>query len=233
MSKNRFYVYVIFRPNGVPCYVGKGQGKRWLGHRNNIYNKHLRRIIDKFGDYPPAILVRENISENDAFEIERALIRAIGRADKQLGPLVNLTDGGEGQSGWVPSEETRKKISSSNTGKVMSLDARIKMSAAGKGRKKSSSHKIAIGLANVGRKLSEEGCQKIRERALEPDRRKRASEAARKYHANLTPEQRKARSEKIRQATKAAVTPEIREHLSKLAKKRHGERTKDSRGRYV
>lgn len=105
-----FYVYVIFRPwDGSPCYVGKGKGDRWrqFGARSN---RHLLRIIAKaqrLGLDLPIIKVRENLTEAEAFQTERAFIAAIGRGKR--GPLVNLTDGGEGVSGLKHSEKTKQK----------------------------------------------------------------------------------------------------------------------------
>jgi hypothetical protein len=56
----------------------------------------------------PYVKVREHITEAEAFETEIALIKAIGRFP--FGPLVNMTDGGEGSSGHVRSLRTRLLI---------------------------------------------------------------------------------------------------------------------------
>ncbi len=87
-----FYVYVLFRPNGTPCYVGKGKDDRWLRMRRR-HNKHLSGIIKAAGGEIPSVKVRDGLSEHEAFDIEIALIAAIGR-EANGGPLVNLTDGG-------------------------------------------------------------------------------------------------------------------------------------------
>lgn len=49
------------------------------------------------------------------------------------GDGYNMTKGGEGNLGWVPSQETREKIRISNTGKKASIEAREKMSKRWKG----------------------------------------------------------------------------------------------------
>lgn len=111
-----FYIYVIFRPwDGSPCYVGKGSGNRWVklspGDRRN--SRPLLRIIAKakrLGMDLPIIKVRENLSEADAFQIERAFIAALGRK-AHGGPLVNLTDGGEGSTGLRFDKKGRQKVS--------------------------------------------------------------------------------------------------------------------------
>lgn len=102
----------MFRPNGHPCYVGKGQGKRYRQHFNpknlaNHANKHLASIIRLAGGELPVVITRSELSNEDAIATERAMISVIGRKSKG-GPLVNLTDGGEGNSGWNPTPEIRE-----------------------------------------------------------------------------------------------------------------------------
>ena len=114
-TEGSYYVYVLFRPwDGSPLYVGKGKGQRWLDHerkKTGHRNKHLINTIRKAkaaGLEIPKIKVRENITNDEAIEIEIALIAAIGR-EEYGGPLVNLTDGGEGTSGIIMSAEAREK----------------------------------------------------------------------------------------------------------------------------
>jgi hypothetical protein len=131
---NIFYVYVLFRPwNGEPFYIGKGQGDRWLHHERRVrghYNPHLTNVIKKARKLQlpiPKIKVREDVSETEAFEVEKALIRAVGRTP--TGPLVNLTDGGDGPSGnktWV--------------GRHHKPETKIKMREAKKGRHQTPEH---------------------------------------------------------------------------------------------
>lgn len=115
--ERRFYVYIFFRLDGSPCYVGKGQGRRWLQHEcKKTTAKHpnhrLAKIIEEAnGIELPKVKIRENLTNAEACEIEIAFIKAIGRGHK--GPLVNMTDGGEGNIGWNPTQETRQKMSHS------------------------------------------------------------------------------------------------------------------------
>lgn len=111
--KNDFYVYVCFRPDTAePCYVGKGRGRRWQDHnKNRSANPRLRNIVKKYGELP-CVKIRVGLTELEAFTIETAFIRAIGRGND--GPLVNLTDGGEGSTGYVTPPEVRAKLSASN-----------------------------------------------------------------------------------------------------------------------
>jgi len=70
---------------------------------NWLKNEMIERTWIMLGEIPK-IKVRENLSEDEAFTVEVALIAAIGRQDLGRGPLLNLTDGGEGATGtrWGP-----------------------------------------------------------------------------------------------------------------------------------
>lgn len=110
MTQNRnFYVYVLFRPwDGSPCYVGKGKGNRWrnfsFGARTNRWLRNIIAKAERLGMDIPSVKVRENLIETEAFATERAFIAAIGRG--KYGPLVNLTDGGDGPAGFKHKPET-------------------------------------------------------------------------------------------------------------------------------
>lgn len=106
-----------------PIYIGKGKDKRYLAHLRFLHKKgkgynpyfknKLQRIMSKYSkDIKKYILIlNNNLKEQEAFDVEKELIREIGRKDLKLGPLVNLTDGGDGISGVVVSTETREKMS--------------------------------------------------------------------------------------------------------------------------
>lgn len=108
-----FYVYIIYRPDGRPCYVGKGKGNRYRDHFVNnekgSWNPNLARIIKNANRKLCVEIVQDSMSEKHAFSLEESLIREIGRKQNG-GPLVNLTDGGEGECGRVVSEEVRESI---------------------------------------------------------------------------------------------------------------------------
>lgn len=113
MSKNKKYcVYIHTRKSdGKPFYVGKGLLKRARSFSGR--SEYWKRIKNKYGIN--VLIVKSGISESCAFSIEKILIRNIGR-----GNLCNMTDGGEGTSGRVPSESQRLKCSISNSGKITS-----------------------------------------------------------------------------------------------------------------
>lgn len=101
-----------------PFYVGKGRGDRANFHvreaNGTKINSHklnkIRKIIREGHD----VVIRKTrlITEAEAFDKERELIKTIGRLGDG-GPLVNLTDGGDGVSGLVFTTSSRKKQSNS------------------------------------------------------------------------------------------------------------------------
>ena len=108
----RFYVYAYLRKNGTPYYIGKGTGNRaWANHRRG--SRGIATPKDKHN----IVIVANDISELWAFALERRLIRWYGRKDIGSGILLNLSDGGEGPAGIVPSTQHRQNLSKALKGK--------------------------------------------------------------------------------------------------------------------
>ncbi|RLF56669.1 MAG: hypothetical protein DRN27_09210, partial [Thermoplasmata archaeon] len=53
--------------------------------------------------------IKINLTEEKAFELEKKIISIIGRRNLNEGTLTNFTDGGEGTSGIIQSNETKLK----------------------------------------------------------------------------------------------------------------------------
>jgi hypothetical protein len=101
MTQNEYYVYLYLREDGTPYYVGKGKGNRAFSLKRRISPPPKERII----------IHTENLSENDAFELEKELIAKYGRKDIGTGILRNKTDGGDGLAGHIHTQESRNKMS--------------------------------------------------------------------------------------------------------------------------
>ena len=112
------FVYGEFQFDFEPFYIGKGFSKRELDHlkiaksyklAKNCQNGHIinkiRKIL-KLGFEPKIIKSKENLTEKEAFVLEKRLIKTIGRFDLKKGPLTNLTNGGDGLSGFILSKES-------------------------------------------------------------------------------------------------------------------------------
>jgi hypothetical protein len=81
----------------------------------------IKKLINQ-NKLPVIKRVENNLNEKKAFELERKLISLIGRKDLNLGPLTNLTDGGEGLSGYKHTEEWKRENSKRNKGKHTGKD---------------------------------------------------------------------------------------------------------------
>lgn len=91
-------------------YVGKGYLHRPNEHLRDCSDTRLSRMLKKRirEGFEICPIVIPASSDADAIEMEMLLIAMIGREDLNLGPLFNLTDGGDGAAN--PSIETRLKM---------------------------------------------------------------------------------------------------------------------------
>jgi group I intron endonuclease len=152
-----YYTYAYLREDRTPYYIGKGKG-------NRIYDK--RKRIKPPKDKSRIIYLKKNLTEEQAFKHEIYMIDVFGRIDLGTGILHNRTDGGEGASGCIPSEETRRKMSDAKKGKLLSEEHKLKMREAHKNPSEEFRKKISYvtkGENNpmYGKKHSEETKQKI------------------------------------------------------------------------
>lgn len=141
-------VYRHLKPNGEVFYIGIGDKKR--PYKKVGRNKLWTNIVNKYG-YEVQIL-KEGLSWEEATELECILIDYYGRRDLGTGPLVNMTDGGEGVLNYTHSEETKKRLSKAHKGKKHSEEHRLKVSEAHTGKKRSEEHKAKMSEVNKGEK---------------------------------------------------------------------------------
>lgn len=107
-------------------YVGMGSIKRaHEGVSSGKRSKEWKNIVNKHGYIVEVVM--ENITQEDAIELEELMIKEYGRKDKGLGLLVNYTDGGEGGGhGRMISDKQKEAISKSQKGiKKIQTQARI------------------------------------------------------------------------------------------------------------
>jgi predicted transcriptional regulator len=162
----KYHTYILRRPDKlynckpIPFYVGKGCGDRAYksashcmtncssnSYKSNIIKNLLRenrKVLIEF--------VLENVSNEEAIEKEKELIKKYGRKIDNSGILANITLGGEGMFGCIGelntmykkkhSTSTKKKISMAksgknhpNYGKQLSIETRKKISSGHKGKK--------------------------------------------------------------------------------------------------
>lgn len=92
--------------------INQDKSQNWI--MENCDNPHKTRTIMKIlraGLEPKIEKVMENVDEQTAKAEEIRLIAHHGRADKGLGPLTNMTDGGDGMSNRIITSEFRENIS--------------------------------------------------------------------------------------------------------------------------
>lgn len=149
------YVYRHIRKDKNQIfYIGIGVGYR--ANQKTNRSKHWARIAEKHG-YVIEIMM-DGLTWGQAVEKEMEFIKLYGRNDKKLGTLVNLTDGGDGVVGHIPSAETRRKISVAKKGiNPRPIGWKMPQSGIDKMRKSNMGHK-----RGVGRVLSQESRNKIR-----------------------------------------------------------------------
>ena len=95
---NHFYVYQWLRTDSTPYYIGKGQ-------TNRAFDKRRRRYIPPTRDRIQ--IIKDNLTEQQAFDLEIKLIAKYGR--KEFGGILrNKTEGGEGAT---HTPESIKKMS--------------------------------------------------------------------------------------------------------------------------
>ena len=132
-TSDTFYVYEHWRLDRDECfYVGKGKGGRAYSMKDR--NKHHRAICAKLNRIGSAFeikIVASGLSEQEAFVLECEQIAFWRNAGCDL---TNLTNGGEGISGFKHSVETRQKLSVMNKG----------MPATFKGKKHTDKTKIML-----------------------------------------------------------------------------------------
>lgn len=166
-----FYVYEHWRPDkDEPFYVGKGKGGRAnLMARRNIHHKAIQAKLHRLGFAVEVRIIASNLTEEQAFEIEKNRIAMWSKAGINL---ANKTTGGEGSSGHIGLRGEKSPAygkPSPMRGKKHTEEARQKISNAAKGKKKrlgavlSEETKRKIAESLKGKKVSEEAKLKMRE----------------------------------------------------------------------
>ena len=147
-----YYTYAYLREDKTPYYIGKGTGDR-------IYSTNRRVSPPK--DKSRIIYLKQNLTEEEAFKHEIYMIAVLGRKDLGTGILHNRTGGGEGASGAIRSDETRKKMGEAK--KNISEETRRRMSEAQKGKTHTEEHNKNNSEAQKGITRSEETRRRMSE----------------------------------------------------------------------
>jgi hypothetical protein len=159
-----YYTYGHYKADSKELfYIGKGKGKR--SHEKDSRSSYWRNIVNKHGF--TVEIFAEWESEKDAFIHEKFLIDCF----RDLTDLCNLTEGGDGCSGYVWSEEQKAKLKlrvHHNLGKKTPDHVRkqIGLTQLGKARgPQTKEHSEKIAQAHKGKPKSAEHVAKMKELA--------------------------------------------------------------------
>ena len=147
-----FCTYAHYTPQGKLFYIGKGNSParaNYFSGRNNYWNK----VVAKYGKPDVQILAHWD-TEEEALSHEVLLISCFREMGHQL---CNITDGGGGTSGYVHTEEHRRKNSLAKLGKPAVWNI---------GRKHTVETKTKCGAVNLGKKHTKEHNLKISSRLI-------------------------------------------------------------------
>ncbi len=222
---------------GVYMIEHVATGRRYIGksvdveHRIAVHftpgqhersTSHIHKAIGKYGRDAFRVVVLEHCDDDETARAREVVwIRAL---ETKTPNGFNLTDGGDGTSGFRPSDETRAKLSAARRGSKRSAETRAKMSAAQRGRPRHSDEtkaKIAASkLGNtysVGRKLSEETRAKIS-----------AGNTGKEISADVRARMSARLKGKVPARNLREVSPEIREKIAAAGRgRKHSAETRE------
>lgn len=165
-----YYVYYYLRskdstsvpnaPKGTPYYVGKGKDRRaWTKHKTAPRPLDLNNIQ----------VICEGLTEDQALQIEIMHIKLWGRIASGTGILRNLTDGGEGVSGykqpahviakrvatlkaknWGHTEQTKELLRKASASRTHTDETKRLLSEKGTGLKRSEETRKKMSIAKMG-----------------------------------------------------------------------------------
>lgn len=128
-------IYVIINKINSKVYVGQAINinRRWKQHKyklkkNKHTNKHLQNAWNKYGEENFEFMILEICNEYFLDKKEKYYIRQLYSILKNFG--YNKIYGGKSNR---HTEETKKKISEGNKGKIVTEESRIRMSKSHKG----------------------------------------------------------------------------------------------------
>jgi group I intron endonuclease len=177
-------IYLILNTVNGKKYVGQtvqGLGRRWTKHTHNAKtgsSSALGRAIRKYGAGSFELLEIASCADKaEADSLEKAYILQHRSNCPEFG--YNLTEGGDGITGWHHSDEVKARLSALNVGKKLSEEQRTAIGNFHRGRKRSLETRARIRAAHLGKKRgprSEAVKQKISARLMgHVDFRKRAA----------------------------------------------------------
>jgi group I intron endonuclease len=158
-----YCLYVHKNKSNGKSYVGitsQPPKQRWHGGSNYSQNQHFTRAIKKYGwDGFDHLIIKDNLSKEEACELEKYYIRELKSNDPEFG--YNILDGGNISGGY--NEEVARKMSLSAKARFSNQEERLKQSERIKKYFSSTSARSKNGLAQKHRFEKQEEREKDRE----------------------------------------------------------------------
>lgn len=161
-------VYGLLDPRaerlGELRYIGKSKyGLVRARQPHDAYCGKWQRHLASLGLKPQIVVLYQGtvLDDEHLYAAEAVLIAAYREAGADL---TNVTDGGEGSRGAIPSEETRRKMSASRVGKKRpprSAETLRRMAEAQRGKRHSEAARQHMADAHRGSKRTPEQCARI------------------------------------------------------------------------
>lgn len=190
---NQSGIYKFTNTINNKCYIGKTSNLqvRIQGHlkdyKNEKINSYFYSSIRKHGveNFYVEILVQGNFTNNELNDLEIDFIRLYNSNHSKFG--YNLTEGGDGQSGYKHSKETIQKQINSRKGYRHSEETKEKLRQVKLGKKLSKEHieslkvkkseetKLRMSKSKTGVKRSEEAKEKLRKPKSKKVKRRKQS----------------------------------------------------------
>jgi len=181
-----YYTYCYLNEEGKPYYIGKGHGNRAYDRNHSVSLPPRDRIL----------ILKDNLTEEEAFRHEVYMIAILGRKSQGEGILENIQKGGNQPPRLTHhseetkskmrrrrhSEETKRKIGQSSKGRPCKEHIKEHLSELYKGRPLAEDTKKKLSKSLTGIKRSEETRRKMSEakKNMSEETRRKLSEAAKK-----------------------------------------------------
>ena len=138
-------------------------------YKNKKYiGQHIGNGIDYVGG---GKIIKDIVKSGNKHKLKTKVIEYVDDVNKlnereiywieKLKPELNLTAGGEGNKGWIPSKITRERIRQKAIGRKLSKTTKYKMSLVRKGKKHSELTKEKIGKGRLGKLHTKEAKEKM------------------------------------------------------------------------
>jgi len=179
-DENKYhYLYKIINVKTGEFYTGKRSNKKYTDGYSGS-GLRIKAQIKKYGTSKYIkYITRFFCTEQDVYNYEENKVTTNTIKNKLC---LNLDVGGRGcMTGRKHSDETKKKMSKSQKGKVMSEESRLKMSLAWVGRVVSEETKLKMSKSTMGNKHSDETKKKMSEsqkgKVISDETRRKISES--------------------------------------------------------